>query len=103
MVADDRQLELGDILEEVLPHEPSGDGVGPSHRLDTGLRPVSTFFGFRCRYQSGTPKHCEVCRVLIAGGYGECIHCRIAGVIAKNLRDDVQKHPLTVTTWPVGE
>ena len=45
MVPGEKQLELRDELEKILPHEPCRDLVTPSERFDLAFVPPATFLG----------------------------------------------------------
>lgn len=47
MVARNQQLELGDVFEEVLPHEPRRNGVAAGKLLDSAVGPAASLFGRR--------------------------------------------------------
>jgi hypothetical protein len=56
VVGDQPQLELGVERKEILPHEPSGDGLSAGHGLDFRFVEVAVDVGFDGRDHADTPK-----------------------------------------------
>ena len=52
MIAGDDELELRDVLEEVLPHEPRCNPVASGKRLDLAFRPSPPLLGFDSGYET---------------------------------------------------
>ena len=65
VVPDNEQLELRAVLEEILAHEPGGNGIAAGERFDLALGPAAAFFRLLRRHQTSTAQARELCRVSI--------------------------------------
>ena len=71
VVAGDDQLEGGDELEKVLPHEPRADLVAAGKRLDLCFGPAPALLGFARGDQTGATQSGEVGRMALGLRRGE--------------------------------
>src|SRR5262245_19482228 len=103
MVAGDEELEGGDEVEKVLPHEACSDLVAAGQCLDFGFVPAPAFLGFLRHHESSAAQLGEVGRVPLAAGGDEGAHVGDGGVIAKYCRDGIDESALAVCAGAVGE
>lgn len=103
MVADDGQLELRRVSEEVAPHEARRNRVATSHLFDTRFGPGSTRFRLRGGYQACTAQHREISRMLVVVRGGERFHSRDRRVVLHDPACGVQINALSVAARTIDE
>jgi hypothetical protein len=65
VVASDYELKSGQVLEEILTHETSGDPVAAGQSLNLRLNPPPPFFSFYSRDKSRATQSRKIGRVAI--------------------------------------
>ena len=103
MVACNQQLELRDELEEILTHEPGGDLVSTSQRLELAFRPAPTLFGLDRSDDAGASQTRHIRGMALRSGRHEHIHGSDGSVIAKDGGEDVGEDRLAVGASAVKE
>lgn len=103
MIASDQQLECRDELEKVLPHEPRGNFIAASQRLDSRLRPAPAFLRLGRGDEPRAAQAGEVGRVTVGvrGGEGLNRGCRV--IIGENAGDSVDENRFAVCAGSVQE
>src|SRR6185437_3050448 len=103
MIADDHQLKLRGVLEEILAHESRRDFVAARQRLDLRLSPMPTLLCFMGADQARTTQTCEIGRMPVAVGGNERLHRRGGRVVAHNAGNAVDEDALAVCSGTITE
>lgn len=103
VVADDPKLELRLVCEEIGAHEPGGDRVSTGYRLEPGLRPMPTGFGFVRDHQPHAVQHGEIGGVLIGMARHEGRHGGHRRVVGPDGDQRVDEHAFAVGAGAVEE
>src|SRR6516165_5662147 len=103
MVADDPELELRLIGEEIGTHEPGADRIAAGDSLDSGFGPVAPNFGLLSNREAPAVQHGEVGWVLIGRTCHEGGHGGHGRVVMPYPAQRVDVHALAVGPGTVEE
>jgi hypothetical protein len=96
MIAYNDEFKLRRVCEEILSHEPGGDGVTAGHVFDLSFSPRPSFFSFTSGDEARTYEHRLISGVTVSPSRYEGRHWGGARVVAKHTRYGVEKRGFPV-------
>src|SRR5678816_4444786 len=103
MDAENKHLELRQILKKTLPHKARCDTISPREQLDSTLRPVAPLFGLDGSNKSGTTQCRQFRWMAFRLRCGECFHWRCACVVIEDAGQCRIEDALAIRTGAVSE